>query len=210
MKDLDLPKTSPMPGVPRVRYADAAGNVVEGWYAFHEKRQPCPMNDELAPDDCLHLIVSDSFADWNMPVDLRIVAIDPDGGDIELVGGPDAAALAEAARSLEALADRIGGGPVAGRIDERLSAIAASIRDALRPQAASSLQCEEERRRMARALRNIRPVTLQGRELCDGEDVALALVLDCPGSALCTRESVLRLADALDPQGEAQQEGAGR
>lgn len=29
MKDLDLPKTSPMPGVPRVRYADAAGNVWE-------------------------------------------------------------------------------------------------------------------------------------------------------------------------------------
>lgn len=40
--------------------------------------------------------------------------------------------------------------------------------------------------------------------------LALAGALGTSGSALCTRESVLRLADALDPQGEAQQEGAGR
>ena len=37
VKDGDLPKTEPMPQIPRIRYTDASGRVHEGWYAFHEQ-----------------------------------------------------------------------------------------------------------------------------------------------------------------------------
>lgn len=85
--DTDLPQTSPLPQVPRVRYTDADGRVHDGWYAFHEARQTCPLgNDRLRPGDCMHLIVSDGFADWNMPRDVRVQAIEPDGGEVELLG----------------------------------------------------------------------------------------------------------------------------
>lgn len=86
--DTDLPATSPLPQVPRVRYTDAGGRVHEGWYAFHEARQTCPLgHDRLRPGDCQHLIVSDGLADWNMPRDVRVQAIAPDGGEVELLGG---------------------------------------------------------------------------------------------------------------------------
>lgn len=98
--DTDLPATSPLPQVPRVRYTDAGGRVHEGWYAFHEARQTCPLGrDRLRPGDCQHLIVSDGFADWNMPRDVRVQAIVPDGGEVELLGG-GAAGCALAAQNL--------------------------------------------------------------------------------------------------------------
>lgn len=95
--DTDLPQTSPLPQVPRVRYTDAGGRVHEGWYAFHKARQTCLLgHDRLRPGDCMHLIVSDGFADWNMPRDVRVQAIEPDGGEIELLGGGAAGCMAAA------------------------------------------------------------------------------------------------------------------
>lgn len=95
--DTDLPATSPLPQVPRVRYTDAGGRV-------HEARQVCPLgNDRLRPGDCMHLIVSDGFADWNMPRDVRVQAIDPDGGEVELLGGGAAGCRLAAENPLELL-----------------------------------------------------------------------------------------------------------
>ena len=85
VKDGDLPKTEPMPQIPRIRYTDASGRVHEGWYAFHELRQVCPINDGLRPGDCMHCIVSDKEADWNLPRDIRVQAIVPDGGTVEVM-----------------------------------------------------------------------------------------------------------------------------
>lgn len=102
--DTDLPATSPLPQVPRVRYTDANGCVHEGWYAFHEARQACPLGrDRLRPEDCMHLIVSDGFADWNMPRDVRVQAIAPDGGEVELLGGGAAGCRLAAENLLELL-----------------------------------------------------------------------------------------------------------
>ena len=103
--DTDMPATSPLPQVPRVRYTDAGGRVHEGWYAFHEARQTCPLGrDRLRPGDCQHLIVSDGFADWNMPRDVRVQAIVPDGGEVELLGGGAAGCALAAENLLELLA----------------------------------------------------------------------------------------------------------
>ena len=102
--DTDLPATSPLPQVPRVRYTEADGRVHEGWYAFHEARQTCPLGrDRLRPGDCMHLIVSDGFADWNMPRDVRVQAIEPDGGEVELLGGGAAGCALAAENLLELL-----------------------------------------------------------------------------------------------------------
>lgn len=102
--DTDLPATSPLPQVPRVRYTDADGRVQEGWYAFHEARQTCPLGrDLLRPGDCEHLIVSDGFADWNMLRDVRVQAIVPDGGEVELLGGGAAGCALAAENLLELL-----------------------------------------------------------------------------------------------------------
>lgn len=102
--DTDLPATSPLPQVPRVRYTDANGCVHEGWYAFHKARQTCMLgSDRLRPGDCQHLIVSDGFADWNMPRDVRVQAIVPDGGEVELLGGGAAGCALAAENLLELL-----------------------------------------------------------------------------------------------------------
>lgn len=108
--DTDLPATSPLPQVPRVRYTDADGCAHEGWYAFHEARQACPLGrDRLRPGDCQHLIVSDGFADWNMPRDVRVQAIEPDGGEVELLEAlPDSLARTLATRAAEECALWIG------------------------------------------------------------------------------------------------------
>lgn len=104
IKDTDLPATSPLPQVPRVRYTDADGRAHEGWYAFHEERQVCPLrNDRLQPGDCQHLIVSDGFADCNMPRDVRVQVIVPDGGEVELLGGGAAGCALAAENLLELL-----------------------------------------------------------------------------------------------------------
>ena len=71
--------TEPLAGVPMVRVLDEDGReVLRGWYAFHEKRQLCPMGyDELRPDDVQHLVIHSGWADWNMPRDLKVSVITP-------------------------------------------------------------------------------------------------------------------------------------
>lgn len=71
-------EAKPLAGVPQVRVLDEEGReVLRGWYVFHEKRQPCVMNDWLKPEDVEHLVAVDSFADWNMPRDLKLMRVSP-------------------------------------------------------------------------------------------------------------------------------------
>lgn len=64
----------------------------------------CPLgHDRLRPGDCMHLIVSDGLADWNMPRDVRVQAIEPDGGEVELLGGGAAGCRLAAENLLELL-----------------------------------------------------------------------------------------------------------
>jgi uncharacterized phage protein (TIGR01671 family) len=55
------------------------GEWVYGYYVKHETRQTCPMgNDKLSQDEIKHLIVVDSFADWNMPKTLQGIEVIPE------------------------------------------------------------------------------------------------------------------------------------
>ena len=86
IEDSDLPKTSPLPGIPSIRVYDKDGmKCAEGYYVFHQNRQLCVFNDKLKPEDCDHLIVADGFADWNMPTGIEVKKIVPDGGWVEMV-----------------------------------------------------------------------------------------------------------------------------
>ena len=52
------------------------GEWVYGYYVRHETRQRCPIGDDkLKPDEIKHLIVVDSFADWNMPRQLQGIEV---------------------------------------------------------------------------------------------------------------------------------------
>lgn len=56
-----------------------SGKWVYGYYVKHETRQTCPMgNDKLSQDEIKHLIVVDSFADWNMPKTLQGIEVTPE------------------------------------------------------------------------------------------------------------------------------------
>lgn len=48
----------------------------EGYYVCHNTRQLCPIGDILKDDDFKHLLIRNSFADWNMPRDLESIEID--------------------------------------------------------------------------------------------------------------------------------------
>lgn len=55
-----------------------SGKWVYGYYCKHEKRQICPMGDDVLQDEEIkHLIIRDTFADWNMPKSLEGVEVDP-------------------------------------------------------------------------------------------------------------------------------------
>ena len=50
-----------------------------GYYVRHETRQLCPIGDDkLKPEEIKHLIVVDSFADWNMPRQLQGIKVIPE------------------------------------------------------------------------------------------------------------------------------------
>lgn len=90
IEDSDLPETSPLPGIPRIRVYDKDGRkCAEGYYVFHERRQPAAYLDELKPEDCAHCVVFDESADWNMPKMMCRKVIVPDGGWIEVVSDVD-------------------------------------------------------------------------------------------------------------------------
>ena len=61
------------------RAKDINNNWVYGSYFKHIKRQICPIgNDSLKEEDIEHLMIRDSFADWNMPKEIECVRINPD------------------------------------------------------------------------------------------------------------------------------------
>lgn len=47
-----------------------SGIWVEGVYFQRIKRNPCPIEDSLKPDDIDHLIFFNSFSDWNLPSEI--------------------------------------------------------------------------------------------------------------------------------------------
>ena len=54
------------------------GKWVEGYYIHHIKRTICPLGgDSVKPEDEIHVIMHDSFSDWNMPRDTVSHLIDP-------------------------------------------------------------------------------------------------------------------------------------
>ena len=55
------------------------GKWVYGGYHKWETRQPCPVgNDELKSDEIKHVIVINSFADWNMPRGMQACEVIPE------------------------------------------------------------------------------------------------------------------------------------
>lgn len=61
------------------RAKDINNNWVYGSYFKHIERQICPIgNDSLKEEDIEHLMIRDSFADWNMPKEIECVRIKPD------------------------------------------------------------------------------------------------------------------------------------
>lgn len=61
------------------RAKDINNNWVYGSYFKHIERQICHIgNDSLKGEDIEHLIIRDSFADWNMPKTIECVRIKPD------------------------------------------------------------------------------------------------------------------------------------
>lgn len=75
-RDMDL-GTKPIDGVPRARVLDEHGKeIMQGWYVFHESRM-CAIGDSLRESDVQHVVVVDSFADWNMPRSMQPYVITP-------------------------------------------------------------------------------------------------------------------------------------
>ena len=54
------------------------GEWVEGYYIYHIKRTICPLGDSVKSEDEQHVIMQDSFSDWNMPRDTVVYEINPD------------------------------------------------------------------------------------------------------------------------------------
>lgn len=58
------------------RAKDINNNWAYGSYFKHIKRQICPIdNDSLKEEDIEHLMIRDSFADWNMPKEIECLII---------------------------------------------------------------------------------------------------------------------------------------
>lgn len=69
---------NPLPGIPRVRVLDEEGNqIMSGYYMHHINRCLSPIGDSLKEKDVDHIVLSDSFADWNMPQSVRLVKVTP-------------------------------------------------------------------------------------------------------------------------------------
>lgn len=54
------------------------GKWIYGYYARHETRQPGAIGDALRPEEIKHLMMYNSYADWNMPKSLCCIQIDPE------------------------------------------------------------------------------------------------------------------------------------
>lgn len=64
--------------VPMVRVVDEEGHeVIRGWYYRHVNRQPSAFGDCVRENDVQHVVMHDSFADWNMPKRAKSTVITP-------------------------------------------------------------------------------------------------------------------------------------
>lgn len=76
-KQLAVDGLEPLP-IPRVNVVDPDGKViVTGYYFYHIARQISPLGDSLKREDVVHSVVLDGFADWNMPIEVKIYRVEP-------------------------------------------------------------------------------------------------------------------------------------
>lgn len=69
---------TPIVNVPMVRVLNEDGKeVYRGWYMMHINRQTACIGDQLKESDVDHLVMTDGFADWNMPKDIRPIKVTP-------------------------------------------------------------------------------------------------------------------------------------
>ncbi len=54
------------------------GEWIHGNYVRHETRQPAAIGDRLRQGETKHMIFYDGFADWNMPMELHGIDVDPE------------------------------------------------------------------------------------------------------------------------------------
>ena len=60
------------------RGKDTLGHWLYGGFHLWETRQPCVCNDELKPEEIKHIIIKNSFADWNMPRTMQPYIVIPE------------------------------------------------------------------------------------------------------------------------------------
>ena len=60
------------------RGKDTLGHWLYGGFHLWETRQPCVMDDKLKPEEIKHIIIQNSFADWNMPRTMQPYIVIPE------------------------------------------------------------------------------------------------------------------------------------
>ena len=60
------------------RGKDKLGHWLYGGFHLWKTRQPCVCNDELKPEEIKHIIIKNSFADWNMPRTMQPYEVVPE------------------------------------------------------------------------------------------------------------------------------------
>ena len=60
------------------RGKDKLGHWLYGGFHLWETRQPCVCDDELKPEEIKHIIIKNSFADWNMPRTMQPYEVIPE------------------------------------------------------------------------------------------------------------------------------------
>ena len=60
------------------RGKDTLGHWLYGGFHLWKTRQPCVMDDKLKPEEIKHIIIQNSFADWNMPRTMQPYIVIPE------------------------------------------------------------------------------------------------------------------------------------
>lgn len=60
------------------RGKDTLGHWLYGGFHLWETRQLCVMDDKLKPEEIKHIIIQNSFADWNMPRTMQPYIVIPE------------------------------------------------------------------------------------------------------------------------------------
>lgn len=88
--DTKLNPCHPLPIIPKVSYKKYNPETkcydyeYIGYYVFHQKTAKC-FSEEITDDDFEHLLITDGFGDWGMPQPFKVMKIEPDGGELELI-----------------------------------------------------------------------------------------------------------------------------